>query len=93
MNNHGQGQWFSMGYLVAFWSGIVMGGVVGAGAMLLLAPQSGKKMRSQIQQEGQALRNEVAHSVETVVEQARGKAHRISEGVHKEVEHLEAHAK
>jgi gas vesicle protein len=38
-------------------AGLLIGGLVGAGAMLLLAPQSGEKTRTQIQEKGIELRD------------------------------------
>ena len=40
----------------SFVAGLLVGGLSGAGAMLLLAPQSGKKMRAQIQKKSNDLR-------------------------------------
>jgi gas vesicle protein len=61
-----------------FVAGLVMGGLIGSGAMLLLAPQSGKKTRAKIQQQGLEVRDQVVETVEDVVGQARDKAQRIA---------------
>ena len=39
-----------------FLGGLLLGSVAGAGAMLLMAPQSGKKTRRQIQRKGRKMR-------------------------------------
>jgi gas vesicle protein len=72
----------------SFFAGVLAGGLIGAGAMLLLAPQSGKKTRDQIQLEGLELRDRVTESVEDTVAQTRGKAHQIMDGVHKQAKEL-----
>ena len=70
-------------------AGLLMGGLIGAGTMLLLAPRSGKKTRAKIQQEGLQLRGQVSEIVEDAVVQAHGKAHQISASVSREVEKLQ----
>jgi gas vesicle protein len=65
-----------------------VGGLSGAGTMLLLAPQSGKKMRAQIQKKSKALRKQTTRAVEDVLEQVRDKAHEITAGVHDQAEAL-----
>jgi gas vesicle protein len=82
------------GYLVSknaggFLAGLVMGGLLGSGTMLLLAPRSGKKTRAKIQQEGVELRDQVVGTVEEALAQARGKAHRVAAQVHKQTQKLE----
>ena len=59
------------------------------GTMLLLAPQSGKRTRAQIQQEGLELRDQVTETVEDAVAQARGKAHQVAARVHKQTRELQ----
>ena len=66
-----------------------MGGLAGAGAMLSLAPQSGKKTRAQIRQESIELRGQTVKSVEGAVAQARGKARRITAGVQRQTRELQ----
>lgn len=72
-----------------FVAGLVVGGLSGAGAMLLLAPQSGKKTRAQIMQKGNALRKQTVKSVEGAVAEARDKAHQINADVHEQVGDLQ----
>jgi gas vesicle protein len=40
---------------VGLWTGLLVGGMAGFGAMMLFAPQSGKRTRSQIRQKGTEL--------------------------------------
>lgn len=46
---------------------MVIGGLVGAGAMLLLAPQSGEKTRMQIKEKGVELRDNTTGMMEVVM--------------------------
>jgi len=62
-------------------AGLVIGGLAGAGAALLLAPQSGKETREQIQQKGVELRDRTTETVENAVAQVKSKTHEIKDGV------------
>jgi gas vesicle protein len=57
--------------LVGVLVGMVIGGLAGAVTMLLLAPQSGKRTRVQIQEKGIELRDRATGIVEEAVAQAR----------------------
>lgn len=72
MQSFNTGNGHSSGNSGAFLAGLFMGGLLGAGSMLLLAPQSGKDTRDQIQEEGIELRDQVTETVEGAVKQARG---------------------
>lgn len=52
---------------------LLIGGLTGAIAMLLLAPQSGKRTRTQIQQKSIQLRNHTVRDIKKVVAQVRSK--------------------
>jgi gas vesicle protein len=68
---------FDVMYLWAFLAGLLVGllagGLAGAGAMLLLAPQSGRRTRAKIQRKSAELREQTADTVEELLEQARAK--------------------
>jgi gas vesicle protein len=72
-----------------FLAGLLVGGLAGAGAMLLLAPHSGKRTRANIQQKSTELRDQATETVEDAVAQARTKARRIRTSVHKGADHLQ----
>lgn len=72
----------------SFVAGLVIGGLSGAVAMLLLAPQSGEKMRAQIQKKGVALHKQTTKAVEGALTQVRSKAREISDDVHDQAETL-----
>ena len=71
-----------------FVAGLLVGGLSGAGAMLLLAPQSGKKMRAKIQKKSIELRKKTTRAVEDALAQVRGKAREITDEVHDQAESL-----
>lgn len=72
-----------------FIAGLLLGGLIGAGTMLLLAPQSGKKTRRQIRRKGRNLRLQTADAVDDGVAQVRSKAHDISTSIHDHAEDLQ----
>ncbi len=58
--------------------GMLIGGLAGALTMLLLAPQSGKDTRMQIQKKGIELRDRTTEIVEDSMAQVRTKANKIT---------------
>ena len=51
--------------MFGFFIGIVVGGLVGSMVALLLAPDSGEKLRNEIRERGQGFINDVRHSADT----------------------------
>ncbi len=88
MGNHYQDRGYLAKNAGGFAAGIFMGGLIGAGAMLLWAPQSGKKTRAHIQHEGLKLRNQVTETVENAVAEARGDVERGTASVRKQTKKL-----
>jgi len=66
-----------MGILV----GALIGALAGAVTMLLLAPQSGKDTRRQIQEKGIELRDRTTEMVEDTMTQVRSNANKITKGL------------
>ena len=58
--------------------GMLIGGLAGAVTMLLLAPQSGKDTRNQIQQKSIELRDRTSEIVEDTMSQVRSSVNKIS---------------
>src|SRR4030095_2523968 len=61
--------------------GMLIGALAGAVTMLLLAPQSGKDTRRQIQEQGIELRDRTTEMVEDTIAQVRTKANKIKTGI------------
>ena len=61
--------------------GLVIGGLVGAAAMLLFAPQSGKRTRDQIQLKSDQLRDQTTDTVKNALAQVRFNTREITAGV------------
>lgn len=61
--------------------GMLIGGLAGAVTMLLLAPQSGKDTRKQIQEKSIELRDRTTEIVEDAVAQVRTKANNLTAGL------------
>jgi gas vesicle protein len=61
--------------------GLLIGGLAGAIAMLLFAPQSGKKTRAQIQLKSIQLRDQASDGVKNALAQVRSTAHEVTDGV------------
>ena len=62
----------------SFLAGAILGGLAGAGAMLLMAQQSGKKTRDQIQLKSEELRDQASEAMEDAVSQTRDTARKIT---------------
>jgi gas vesicle protein len=61
--------------------GMLVGGLAGAVTMLLLAPQSGKDTRQQLQQKGIELRDRTSEIVDDTLTQVRTSAQKLMMGV------------
>jgi gas vesicle protein len=68
--------------------GALVGGLVGAVTMLLLAPQSGKDTRIQIQRKGIELRDRTSEMVEDTMAQVRLNANKITMGGREKIKEL-----
>jgi len=89
MSNHNQGNGNNARHVWGFLAGLLLGGLAGAVAMLLLAPQSGKKTRGQIREQSIELRDRTVKSVEGTVVQVRGKARQITDDVREKAGELQ----
>jgi gas vesicle protein len=74
--------------MVGVLAGVLIGGLAGAVTMLLLAPQSGKETRMQIQEKGIELRDRTSGMVEDTMAQMRLDGNKISTGGHKKAKEL-----
>ena len=89
MDNHNCEHENDANQLGGFLAGLLIGGLAGAVAMLLLAPQSGKKTRAKVQQKSIELREQTTEAVEDALAQTRVKARQINASVHKQAKALE----
>ena len=62
-------------------AGILIGGLVGAVTMLLLAPQSGKDTRRQIREKSIELRDRTSEMMEDTMAQVRTNTNKLTMGV------------
>jgi gas vesicle protein len=62
-------------------TGIVVGGLIGATAMMLLAPRSGEEMRAEIKDKAMDLRDRTTEGVKETVSQVVSKASHLRSGV------------
>ena len=83
---------FGINRLPALLAGLLLGALAGAVAMLLLAPRSGERTRSQIQKQGEKLRHQAAESMDDAVSEAGDKAHQWTNSVQSGVGELQQHA-
>ena len=89
MNNHHHEHENDVNQLGGFLAGLLIGGLAGAVAMLLLAPQAGKRTRAQIQQKSIELCDQAVKSVEDAMAQTRTKARQITADVREKADKLE----
>jgi len=61
--------------------GLVVGGLIGAGTMLLFAPQPGKKTRAELQMGALELRDRTATTMKDTITQVKSKANQIKADV------------
>jgi gas vesicle protein len=78
-----------MSSLKGFLSGLLLGSLAGAGAMLLLAPASGKRTRARIVRQYDELRDQVAEGVEDAEEEVLFKAHHLASDTRGKVKKLQ----
>jgi gas vesicle protein len=73
-------------------AGLLIGGLAGAIAMLLLAPQSGKRTRAKLRRRSIALRAQTAETMENMedaIEDARDKTDQMTQDARKQAEKLD----
>ena len=74
---------------LTLFAGLLLGSLIGAGVMLLLAPQSGKKTRKQLRRRGRDLRKHTADAVDDTVAEVRAKAHQVTTSIHEQTDTLQ----
>ncbi len=71
---------------IGFFSGLLVGGLIGAGAMLLFAPQSGTVTRNQFHEKSIDLRDQTVKTMEEKIGQVRAKAGQLAKNVQKQAD-------
>jgi gas vesicle protein len=74
-------------------TGLFIGGLVGAGTILLLAPQPGAKTRAELQQGVDQLRARTSETVNEKFTQVKSKANQIKDDVETKAEELQQQGK
>ena len=74
-------------------TGLLIGGLVGAGTILLIAPQSGAKTREELQQGVEHLRERTSETVTDTVSQVKSKANQLKDEVGTKAEELQHQGK
>ena len=59
-------------------AGLMIGGLVGAGAMLLLAPQAGRQTRQELQEGAAEIKDRTTETVRGAVTQAKSRAQQLA---------------
>ena len=89
MGNQNHEQQYNGSSAIPFLAGMLLGGLAGATTMLLMAPQSGKKTRDQIQHKSIELRDQATETVENAMAQVRQTAQQITGDVREKAEELQ----
>jgi gas vesicle protein len=77
------------GHALSAFTGLVIGGLIGAVTMLLFAPKPGKETRAELQTGVLELRNRTAETVKDTITQVKTKANQIKADVQIKVQDLE----
>lgn len=74
-------------------SGLLIGGLIGAGTALLFAPQSGERTRAEIQNKTIELRDRTTDTVKGAVSQVKSKTRQVASDVLGQARELTQHGK
>jgi gas vesicle protein len=91
MDNENQEHEYHNNNILSVLAGLLIGGLAGAVTMLLLAPQSGKDTRMQIQEKGIELRDRTTGMMEDAVAQVRMDRNKITMGGRQKARELMQH--
>jgi gas vesicle protein len=80
-------------YAKSVLAGLVVGGLVGAGTILLLAPQPGEQTRAELKEGVEDLRHRTAEAVNDTIEQVKSKAGQVKADVQNKAQDLQHQGK
>jgi gas vesicle protein len=89
MNYHKQENQHETSNPSGFLAGLLLGSLAGAGTMLFLAPQSGKKTRAQVRRISNDWREQTAVTVTDSVAQVRAEVDQVTTNLQKQAEELQ----
>ncbi len=69
-------------------TGLLIGGLIGAATALLMAPRSGEETRTEIRNKAMEYRDRTKDVLNETVSQAKSKAHELKEGVMEKADEL-----
>lgn len=73
--------------------GLLVGGLLGAGTVLLFAPQAGERTRAELQQGASELRDRTTETVKDTVAQVKSRANQLKSDVQIKAEELQYQGK
>ena len=91
MTTKDQGPMYRYNDVLNILIGFLIGSLIGTMTMLLLAPQSGKATRKQIQEKGSELRERAADMLDDMITQVRVDRKKIERGGRKKAKELFKH--
>ena len=74
-------------------TGLLIGGLVGAGTILLMAPQAGEKTRAELQQGVNQLRDRTTDTVKDTISQVKSKTNQIKSDAQDKASELQSQGK
>jgi len=81
------------GHAKSLFTGLVIGGLVGAGTVLLFAPQAGEKTRAELREGAEHLRDQTSETVKGAISQVKSRANLIKADVQIKAEDLQHQGK
>ena len=91
--DHNDGRMDGGGSGTPLLTGLLIGGLVGAGTMLLLAPQAGRRTRQELQEGALDLRDRTTEKVRGAVSEVRSRADQVVSDVREKADELQNQGK